>query len=183
MNQPNVDYYAAIRPIKQHDVNAAAKGNISLHDEQNHVLFDSIRVISEENDNLDLSQLEQESNNLMESIIKMDNKNRERQQSQEQLRLSGRSPNSLLRHSNQGLQSISLSGMCGFLDSSPKKLGSGNQVPPIKLPKLATTAVTSDKNQRKSDRQSSPTMKKVREGAAAKECKGTVYEVRGASGS
>lgn len=112
----------------------APKGNISLHDDQNHVLFDSIRVISEENDNLDLSQLEQESNNLMESIIKMDKKNQERQQSQEHIRIKSRSPNSLLRHSNQGLQQVSLNGMCGLLDSNSKKLGSGNHHhPPPKL--------------------------------------------------
>ena len=47
------------------------KGSTCLNDSNNQI-FSSIKVIYEEEDNLDISQLELESNRLMESIVKLD---------------------------------------------------------------------------------------------------------------
>ena len=63
-------------------------GSMSLTDQNNPDFASSINIIHEVNDNLDLSHLEQESNRIMETIAHMDQKNKERQQSQEQIRHS-----------------------------------------------------------------------------------------------
>lgn len=75
------------KKCKNYVGNTSLKESICDNDRTN-PLFSSINVIYEENKNLDISQLELESDRLMESIAQMDAKNQDRKKSQDEKRLS-----------------------------------------------------------------------------------------------